>query len=282
MDNIYDIFSDIRKTIVFSTGLHILLALIFLIWKTGFDLDNSDYAEVSFVSNTSMPSETPAPAQQTIQQEQPVEQPPEATETETAPPEQEVQPPAEESQEMAQVPVDLPQRRMLEDEDPLIRDRSADRVPEQTGAGDIPRRDDLYSSRETGEVSADRAAGERLTASPQSFDVNDRGIQPTTDVGSPASPAQPFTIEGKAAERTILKQVIPEYPSGLEKEAVIRVRFTVLPDGRVGQMIPVQKDYPQLEEVTIDALKQWRFNPLPPSAEQTTVQGIITFRYELM
>ena len=282
MDNLLSFFTDIRKTVALSTGLHVLLAIILLLWKTGFDLDASEYAEVSFVSNTSMPSETPAPARQTIQQQEPVQQPPEATDTETAPEEQNDEPPAEESQEIAQVPVELPQRRMLEDEEPLIRDRSADRVPDQTGVGDIPRRDDLYTSRETGEVSTDRSAGERLTASPQSFDVEDRGIQPTTDVGSPASSSQPFTIEGKAAERSILKQVIPEYPPGLDKEAVIKIRFTVLPDGRIGQMIPVQKDYPQLEEVTINALKQWRFNPLPPSAEQTNVQGVITFRYELM
>ena len=91
----------------------------------------------------------------------------------------------------------------------------------------------------------------------------------------------PYTITGDAANRTVLNQKIPQYPPGLQKEAVVRIRFTVLPDGRLGQMIPVQKGDPQLEEITLKALRQWRFNPLSPTAEQKNVTGIITFRYEL-
>lgn len=280
MDNILNILSDIRKTTAVSVGLHLILMLILLVWKTGFDLDTQEFAEVSFVSNTSVPSETPAPAQQTIQQSEQVEEPPEVTETETTQPEEQIEPPTQESQEMSQVPVELPKRRMLEDEEPLIRDRSSDKLDQQ-GETDVPNRENISGDRQSGTVNRDQASGERLTASPQSFAVEDRGISPTTDVGSPSSNS-PFTIEGKAAERTILKKVIPEYPSGVEKEAIIKIRFTVLPDGRVGQMIVVQRDYPELEQITMEALEQWRFNPLPPSTEQTSVQGVITFRYELM
>jgi len=105
---------------------------------------------------------------------------------------------------------------------------------------------------------------------------------PTSEnISGGTAQTQPYTIEGEAADRTVLKKVIPKYPENLQKEAVVKIRFTVLPDGRVGQMIPVQKDDPRLETITMEALRQWRFNPLSQSTEQRSVQGVITFRYEL-
>ncbi len=90
-----------------------------------------------------------------------------------------------------------------------------------------------------------------------------------------------YKIEGTVAQRTILFQVLPKYPQGLGKEAKIKVSFTVLPDGTVGMMVPLQKGEPLLEDLTLDALRQWRFNPLPPQEPQVEQKGIITFIYRL-
>jgi hypothetical protein len=49
----------------------------------------------------------------------------------------------------------------------------------------------------------------------------------------------------------------------------------------VGETIPVLKTDAVLEESAMTALKKWRFNPIPQSAPQETVEGIITFRYKL-
>ena len=76
-------------------------------------------------------------------------------------------------------------------------------------------------------------------------------------------------------------QVLPEYPPGLQREAVVKIRFWVLPDGRVGTMIPVRKGDPKLEEITMKAIRQWRFNAIPASEEQRNVEGVITFVYKL-
>ncbi len=92
---------------------------------------------------------------------------------------------------------------------------------------------------------------------------------------------QSFEIEGKAAERQILEKVLPRYPEGLNREGTVRIRFTILPSGRVGEMIPVLKTDAALEENAMSALARWRFNPLPREAPQDTVVGIITFRYKL-
>ncbi|MBD3291257.1 TonB family protein [candidate division KSB1 bacterium] len=91
----------------------------------------------------------------------------------------------------------------------------------------------------------------------------------------------PYQIEGKAAKRTILTRVIPQYPENVQQEAVIKIRFSVLPNGLVGEMIPVLKSNDMLERITLDAFKQWRFNPLPPDVEQIPEYGTITFKYLL-
>lgn len=91
----------------------------------------------------------------------------------------------------------------------------------------------------------------------------------------------PYQIEGKAAKRTILSKVIPQYPENVQQEAMIKIRFSVLPNGLVGDMIPVLKSNDHLERITLTAFKQWRFNPLPPDVEQVPEYGTITFKYLL-
>jgi len=272
-------FTDIRKTMAVSAGLHLLLVLLFLFTKTGFDLDASEYTEVSFVASSQTSSTTPAPAPKTVVEEEQPATPPEVT-REDQPEAEQPEPTDAASADLAEVPVNLPARRMREDETTVMRNRQTEKLSTDQGQTDQPHKTETSQTKEPGAVNPDRAIGDKVTASPQQFSSNDRGISPTTEVGSPAD-MQPFIIEGKAAERTIVSKTIPEYPENLQKEALIKIRFTVLPDGRVGQMIPVQKDYPKLEDITIQALKQWRFNALPPGAPQASVQGVITFRYVL-
>lgn len=79
----------------------------------------------------------------------------------------------------------------------------------------------------------------------------------------------------------IINQVIPAYPEDLQREALIKFRFTVQPDGRLTNIIPMRKGDATLERITIEALSKWRFNALPVNVEKRMVQGVITFRYEL-
>lgn len=90
-----------------------------------------------------------------------------------------------------------------------------------------------------------------------------------------------YLIEGPAAGRTIVSKVLPKYPPGHQKEIVVRVKLTVLPNGLVGELMPLQKGDPTLEELTVKALSQWRFSPLPPDLPQLPQEGRITFIYRL-
>jgi len=95
-----------------------------------------------------------------------------------------------------------------------------------------------------------------------------------------------FEISGKLANRTIMKKIIPQYPSWAEEQGIIgtlRLYFTVTPEGTVRSNIKVTKTTgnPQLDQIGIDALKQWLFAAQPGSSEDDIQWGIITFTFSL-
>lgn len=269
MDTLVNIFSDIRKAIIVSLGLHILLLLILIIWKVTFDFSPPEYAEVAFIASTEQvqPAKTNQPVREESTPPEPKEQAPSPEQATTEQPEN-------------AVPVELPKRRMLEAEKPELTEREPDKLAPAQEGEKLPARRQSQDAKATEQPS--NATGEKISPGAENLAFSGTKTTPNSEqVSGGTAQSQPYTIEGEAADRTVLKKVIPLYPENLQKEAVVKIRFSVLPDGRVGRMIPVQKDEPQLENITMDALKQWRFNPLSPSTKQRTVQGVITFRFEL-
>jgi protein TonB len=92
---------------------------------------------------------------------------------------------------------------------------------------------------------------------------------------------KPYEISWDGFDREVQYDPLPTYPPGVNKEVRIKIRITVLPDGTVGDMIPTQKGDVTLESITMKALKQWRLNPLEPSAPQVNQSGDVTFRFVL-
>ena len=91
----------------------------------------------------------------------------------------------------------------------------------------------------------------------------------------------PFKIEGRAAFRTLISSSNPKFPEGLQQEATVKIKFTVLPNGLIGNMIPIIKGNEVLERVALNTFKQWRFNALPANVPQVPEHGTITFRFLL-
>ena len=272
LEKITALLTDIRKTLILSIVLHLLVALLLMLGHIRLDFDRPEFTEINFISGEEPVSRAPAPAEETQEPEPRVRR-----QQEQEPPES---PPVQEEVETGAVPVELPKRRMMEETEPELAEQTTGKLTENRRTEQRRITPTQSEGDRVGERDRQRTSGEKLSASPQKLPLQERGALPTSEVGEPAR-AQPFTIEGEAANREIAQKVIPDYPENLQQEAVIKIRFTVLPDGRVGQMIPVQKDYPALEELTLEALEKWRFNPLPPGAKQQPVQGTITFRYEL-
>jgi len=269
MDNPLKQLTDIQKTTALSLALHVLVAVLLMLTQVSLDFDRPEFTEINFVQGEEPVSRTPTPAEQP-------EEPTEQVRQEPPPPE----PEPTQQVESSSIPVELPQRRMREEAEPEITEPPVEKLTQARAPEQRRVRQDRSEYSGPGERTPEQTAGEKVTASPQRLPASEPGVTPSQETGGPQQ-AQPFTIEGEAANREIVHKVIPEYPPDLQQEATVKIRFTVLPDGRVGQMIPIHKDYPTLEDLTLQALEQWRFNPLPPGAKQQPVQGIITFRYEL-
>jgi len=267
-------FSDIRNTLALSVVFHILLMLLLLIIGTGFDFNNREFTEVAFVSSALPVRTNPIvqkPSSPIVRQES---QPEPSSQAAASKPTESTAPKRE--------PVQLPKRRMLEQDEPEPLSRESEKIaPSTDRSSTIGKIDASTDGQYEGRDVSGRVPGERISAGTSTIPQGGKEMAPSEDIGSPTT-AQPFVIEGDAAKRTIRNKVIPKYPAGLQKEATVKIRFTVLPDGRVGEMIPLLKGGDAtLEQITMNALRQWRFNPLSPSAPQESVQGIITFNYIL-
>lgn len=91
-----------------------------------------------------------------------------------------------------------------------------------------------------------------------------------------------YEIEwGGSGTRKIYNFHIPKYPAGVSKEADIRLRFTILPDGTVGTIMMLTKADTRLENTAINALRQWRFEPLSSGQRQMEQAAVIVFPYRL-
>lgn len=87
--------------------------------------------------------------------------------------------------------------------------------------------------------------------------------------------------EGGLGTRKIYSFVKPSYPEGVHKEIDIRLKFSILPDGTVGSILPLTKADTKLEDASINSLRQFRFEPLSPNQKQAEQTAVIVFHYRL-
>lgn len=86
---------------------------------------------------------------------------------------------------------------------------------------------------------------------------------------------------GGKGTRKIYHWEAPAYPDGVAKEIDIRLKFSILPDGTVGRILPLLKADTRLENAAINSLRQWRFEPLRSNQKQIEQTAIIVFPYRL-
>lgn len=82
-------------------------------------------------------------------------------------------------------------------------------------------------------------------------------------------------------KREIYQRRLPEFPPDVQREATIKIQFSVLPNGLVGSAILLQKGDNKLENLTVETFKTWRFSPLPDYVDQVQQTGVITFHFKL-
>lgn len=97
--------------------------------------------------------------------------------------------------------------------------------------------------------------------------------------GTPTSSANIDWGTGLARSR--IAGSLPSFPPGATREATIKVRFTVRPNGTVTALTLMQKGEPLFEQAALAAMRGWKFNALPASVEQQDQQGVATFVFKL-
>lgn len=178
--------------------------------------------------------------------------------------------------------VEVPTRKMIEIEEPTISVPNEQRI--------TPNEITRNAQRQSFEIAAPALD---VPLSDKSIFTMDRkesfegtkitvGEEPGTGMETGTIGDEPFIIEGEIKGREIISNPLPEYPAGLNKNASIKIRFNVLPDGSVSSsgMVPVRKEDAVLEDLTMKTLKLWRFSPLP-KGDTRTQTGIITFIYKV-
>jgi TonB family protein len=90
-------------------------------------------------------------------------------------------------------------------------------------------------------------------------------------------------LAGQVADRELKDYQKPDYPEWAKRDGVegaVTLRFYVLPDGRVKDNIFVEKTsgFGDFDNNAVNALRQWRFEPLAGAGEQW---GVITFNFRL-
>ena len=91
-----------------------------------------------------------------------------------------------------------------------------------------------------------------------------------------------FEIDfGGKGMRKIYSYSLPAYPEGVSKEIDVKLKFTILPDGTVGKILPLIKADTRLEQAAINSLRQWRFEPLPEAQNAIEQYAVIIFPFRL-
>jgi protein TonB len=206
--------------------------------------------------------------------------------------------PLTEGRRVQQAPIETPDvaedRPIEEPVEPEIEEASP---PEEAKPVDLPDQpeeivdEDVISSPETETVSPE----ERNNPEEVRKTEPDEASQPIRPLGSGApdgdsgaesgdegegadeEQAAPFQIEG--LDRNALFSPLPVYREKVN--ATISVRITVNPQGRIVQRLPLLKGNPSLEQAVMEALADWKFNPLPPNAPQEAQTGVVTFHFRL-
>lgn len=95
-----------------------------------------------------------------------------------------------------------------------------------------------------------------------------------------------MTISGQIKGRKILSSVAPGYTERARKqgwEGVVAVHFTVLPDGRVKDNVYFEQTsaHRDLNKAATDAIRKFRFAPLPSEQGAVEQWGVITIVFRL-
>jgi TonB family protein len=248
-----------------TAAVHIGIMVIMMLVHVSLDTELPEFVEVSWGTMTRQEPARPAQQQQVTRAER--------------------EPVVAQRQEAAatQRPVTLPERRLPQQDEDIIRLPERDRIDiAQQMTEERQQQDQLRDQRDrdAGAILGERdrfqmpvpddAQGESPVAVGSSSDLRDSD----RDIS--------YALEwtGNVTRKKVTGD-LPEYPAGVNVDAVIRLRATVFPDGTIRSVQPVQRGNPRLEEAALQSVRYWRFEPLGRNQPQVEQDCFITFHFTL-
>lgn len=90
-----------------------------------------------------------------------------------------------------------------------------------------------------------------------------------------------YRLAGELSKRKIIHFKKPEYPENENENTQVQLKIEANPDGTLKSVTIVKTGGITFDRNATEAVRDWRFQPLPPNVEQITQSGIVTIYFEV-
>ena len=90
-----------------------------------------------------------------------------------------------------------------------------------------------------------------------------------------------YRLAGELSKRKIIHFKKPEYPENENENTQVQLKIEANPDGTIKSVTIVKTGGIPFDRNATEAVRDWRFHPLPPNVKQTIQNGVVTIYFEV-
>jgi TonB family protein len=90
-----------------------------------------------------------------------------------------------------------------------------------------------------------------------------------------------YRLAGELSKRKIIHFKKPEYPENQSENTQVKLEIEANPNGTIKSIRVVKTGGLSFDNSAMEAVREWRFQPLAPNVEQTIQSGIVTIYFEI-
>jgi len=90
-----------------------------------------------------------------------------------------------------------------------------------------------------------------------------------------------YKLAGELSKRKLIHFKKPDYPEEESENTEVRLEIQANPDGTIKTLNVVKTGGLSFDNSAIEAIREWRFQPLAPDVKQTVQTGIVTIYFEV-
>jgi len=90
-----------------------------------------------------------------------------------------------------------------------------------------------------------------------------------------------YRLAGELSKRKIIHFKKPEYPENESENTQVNLEIEANPDGTIKTVRIVKTGGLSFDNSAMEAVREWRFQPLAPNVKQSTQTGIVTIYFEI-